>query len=363
MRAGIKEWEALHPDVAMSMAARPLSAFNDQPLREVAGDYDLLFLDHPMIGSAVEQGQLTALDQLLPHSMLRSLAADAMGSSHESYSWGGHQWATAVDAACQVSVWQDERLNTLRVAPPGTWPEVISLARDTSAVALPLYPSDTYLSLLSITATRHPDAAQPAECIGEDDIALLRELVALVDATYFDCNPPALLDLMSSSERHAPAYCPLTFGYSIYQRPGHAAHRLTFGDVPRHTLEAGRSMLGGAGLAVSATAVHPREAAQFAAWAAGADAQLRVVVPNGGQPASRTAWLDPAADEASGGFFGATRRALERARLRPRDAGWPAYQHQAGLRLVELLRQQATERQILRALTTLRNSTRKDQSS
>ena len=70
-------------------------------------------------------------------------------------------------------------------------------------------------------------------------------------------------------------------------------------------------MLGGAGLAVSASSTHASEAADFAAWVAGARAQREVVLPNGGQPASRGAWLDPRADEIVGGFFSGTRRTLE----------------------------------------------------
>lgn len=112
-------------------------------------------------------------------------------------------------------------------------------------------------------------------------------------------------------------------------------------------------MLGGAGLAVSATSKHPHDAAEFAAWVAGASAQREVVLPNGGQPASRAAWLDPEADELVGGFFSGTRRTLEEAVVRPREQWWPGFQELAGIRLVDMLQSHATEGQMIAALNTL----------
>ena len=259
----------------------------------------------------------------------------------------------AVDAACQVAVWQTDRLAGFDAEPPQTWDDVLALAQRPGCVALPLYPSDAYLSLLSIAATLRPAAPVTPELIDEEAVAFLRELVSLVRKDCFSWNPPALLDLMSSQSTDAPAYCPLTFGYSTYQRPASTGRRLTFADVPDGSTGRGRSVLGGAGLAVTATSKHPYDAADFAAWVAGASAQREVVLPNGGQPASRGAWLDPEADELVGGFFSGTRRTLEEAVVRPREQWWPRFQEQAGIRLVDLLRSHATEDQIIAALNKL----------
>ena len=71
-------------------------------------------------------------------------------------------------------------------------------------------------------------------------------------------------------------------------------------------------MLGGAGLAVSAASAHPAEAAAFAAWASGAEAQHDIVARTGGQPGHRSAWDDPELDALAGGFYSGTRASIER---------------------------------------------------
>ena len=103
MEACARGWSLRHSDVAISWEARPLADFGDQPLEEVASRYDLLLIDHPFCGAAEVAGVLRPLDELLTPEELVALAADAVGPSHDSYAFNGHQWALAIDAACQVS--------------------------------------------------------------------------------------------------------------------------------------------------------------------------------------------------------------------------------------------------------------------
>jgi multiple sugar transport system substrate-binding protein len=200
-------------------------------------------------------------------------------------------------------------------------------------VALPLYPSDAILSLLSISA----DLRSTDGLWAEEAVEILVELVRLVDQRSFQLNPPGLLDLMASTSADVPVYAPLLFGYTNYQRPDARGRRLRFCQPPS-VGERPAAVLGGAGLAVSASSKQAHEAAAFAAWIAGADVQRTVVLGNNGQPASRSVWLDPAADEVVGGFFSGTRATIESSYLRPRFVWWPAYQEAAGIRLTEALR-------------------------
>ena len=89
-------------------------------------------------------------------------------------------------------------------------------------------------------------------------------------------------------------------------------------------------MLGGAGLAVSAASTLPAEAAAFAAWASGAEAQRDIVARAGGQPGQRSAWDDPELDALTGRFYSGTRASIEQAWVRPRDEWWPGFQLEAG---------------------------------
>jgi multiple sugar transport system substrate-binding protein len=102
-------------------------------------------------------------------------------------------------------------------------------------------------------------------------------------------------------------------------------------------------VLGGAGLAVSSASTHPTEAAEFAAWASGADAQHDIVARTGGQPGNRSAWDDPECDAIAAGFYSGTRASIERAWVRPREDWWPGFQLAAGRLLTEGLLDQPPE--------------------
>jgi multiple sugar transport system substrate-binding protein len=241
MTAAARVWSAQR--AAIRWDSRPLAAFNDQPIAETVAGYDLVFVDHPAIAEAAGAGCLLPLDELVEPGTLRSLAADAIAGSHDSYTYAGHQWAVAVDAACQVAAVDPARYTD---QPPRTWQEVLRLATKVPGlVGLPLYPSDAIISLISITG------GAPDELIGQTAVEVLVELAAQVDPRCFDLNPPGLLDVMASAETAGPAYVPLLFGYTDYQRPTRR-HPIRFSDAPTMDGQPGGTVLGGAGLAVPA---------------------------------------------------------------------------------------------------------------
>jgi multiple sugar transport system substrate-binding protein len=309
---------------------RSLTAFGDQPLEEVASSYDVLIIDHPFCGTAAATGSLAQLDELVSAHRLAELAADSIGPSHASYSYGGHQWALAADAACQVTAVRDDLLGE---APIDTWDAVLELARSRPGrVALPLSPPHAISSWLTLVANaRGPLAVGPSLThaeVGMRAFELLRELASLGPTEALAWEPPdALVRLTHTDEL---VCVPLTYGYVTYSRAGSVVQPCRFTDIPSAGYGPVGSVLGGAGVAVSSTSHHLAEAAAFAAWASGADAQSRFVAPSGGQPGSRTVWLDPAVDAAAGGFYTGTRATIEAAWVRPRDPWWPAFQHEAG---------------------------------
>ena len=81
-----------------------------------------MLIDHPHIGLIAETGCAVPLDETSAAGDLAALAACSPGRSHESYHYGGHQWAVAVDAACQVSA----RRPDLLPEPPVSWDDVSS---------------------------------------------------------------------------------------------------------------------------------------------------------------------------------------------------------------------------------------------
>ncbi len=318
---------------------RSLTAFGDQPLDEVASAYDLLVIDHPFCGTAVATGSLAPLDELIPADHLAKLAADSIGPSYASYSYAGHQWALATDAACQVTAVRDDLLGD---APIDTWDAVVEVARSRPGrVALPLSPPHAISSWLTLVANARGPLANGASLTdaeaGMRAFELLHELASLGPDEALAWEPPDALARLTDADELVCV--PLTYGYVTYSTAGSVALPCRFTDIPSAGYGPVGSVLGGAGLAVSSSSRRRAEAAAFAAWASGEDAQSRLVAPSGGQPGSRTAWLDPSLDAAAGGFYSGTRASVEAAWVRPRDAWWPAFQLEAGALLNAALRE------------------------
>lgn len=354
MRACTAAWAALRPEVELSWDHRSLTAFGDEPVEQVADRYDLVMIDHPFCGTAEATGTLAPLDDLLADDVLSDLAADSVGPSHASYSFHGRQWALATDAACQVAAVRDDLLAD---AAPETWDEVRELARvRRGGVAVPLAPAQAMCAFLTLCANAgSPAGEDPARLVdpevGHAAIALLSELYELgpEDAVAWE-QPDVLARLTTGDEL---VYVPLVFGFVTYARADRTPKPCRFLDLASAGAGPVGAILGGAGLAVSATSAHPDEAAAFAAFASGADAQRTLVGPAGGQPGSRTAWNDPDLDRAAGGFFAGTTATIERAWVRPRERWWPRFQLDGGRLLSRGLASGETPRMLLGAVGSL----------
>ena len=88
------------------------------------------------------------------------------------------------------------------------------------------------------------------------------------------------------------------------------------------------TMLGGTGLAISARCQRKDIAAQFAQFVASPSTQCGIFFHSGGQPGHRSAWLDDRLNAACSNFFCDTLATLDRAFIRPRDAGYLDFQDQ-----------------------------------
>ena len=329
MLAAADAWHA-RTGVTVAWEFRPLAAFNDQPLHELAPAYDVLVIDHPAVAEAVAHDALAPLESLLPGERVRRLAAEAIGPSGPSYRYAGATWAFAVDAACHVSARQPRQLEALGATAPATWDDVLALARRAPGrVALPLLPADALCALLSIAATLGAPVAVDGR-ITPEAVALLAELAPLLHPDSWRCAPPQLLVRMAGGE--PIAYMPLTFGYM-----GLAGGELRFGDAPTDATGRRAPILGGAGLAVSAAATDPRLAAAFAAWTCDATAQRSVVLARGGQPAHGAVWSNPGRDALATAFFHDTGSSMEHAYVRPAHPAWPAFHRDAGADLAAAL--------------------------
>ncbi len=334
MVATAKRFGELHPDIDIQFSTRSLKDFGDFPIEKLTDTYDIIVIDHPFCGVAVETGCILPLEGLVGADFLAEQAANSVGPSHRSYDFAGHHWALATDAAGHVSAHRPDLLAALGVAAPTTWDEVMALARKQAGtgyaqVAVPTVPVDAIMAFCSIATTHGEEPFLDGEHVvsrqmGRFVLEFLRELVGAGHPLCTKRNPPQTLDIMSDTDEIA--YVPLLFGYSNYGRPGFRKNVVRFAPVPGGA----GGIIGGAGVAISANCKHVEAAAAYAKFVADPDTQRGLYFQSGGQPGHRKAWLDPAVNAACSNFFFDTLPGLDAGYLRPRYLGYMHVQETSG---------------------------------
>jgi len=339
MVATAQRFAETHSGIEILWQKRSLQAFGDQPLEQLAPQFDLLVIDHPFVGYAAANPVLLPLDQYLPAEFLKDQAMNSVGKSYESYVYGldGHLWALPIDAATPVSALRPDLLER----PPETWEELLALARR-GMVILPAIPIDSLMHfyMLCIGLGQEP-CATPERVVDADlgatALELLRELLSNCEVPCLERNPIQTYETLASGG-HA-AYCPFAYGYTNYARVGYASHILRFGGLIQFNGAPLRSTLGGTGLAISRSCRHPEVALAYVQYVASPACQRGLYVAAGGQPGHRSAWLDDTANTTTNNFFRDTLPTLDVAFLRPRYYGYMHFQEQAGLVVHRYLRE------------------------
>ncbi len=327
--------------VSVRWIPRSLHDFGIASVKSLARDYDLIVVDHPHAGAMADSGCVLPLDEFADPAVLAALAKHSPGGSQQSYHYGGHQWALAIDAACHASAWRQDLLPE----PPAGWDEVLALS-DTGQVLWPLCGTDAYASLLTLAAASGRPCGSATSSFVDRDVGrwalgLMHSVARRSDRRCLAMNPIAALDAMSGTDDFA--YCPLTFCYVNYSRADAVGKTITFGDIPAVTSGApavsqagdgsaaaggpvSGALLGGAGLAVSALRPQARRAIDYTLYVADAQTQRGLYFTSGGQPAHQAAWADPQIDAASGGFFSGLAGTIRRAWTRPRGPAFAGVQ-------------------------------------
>ncbi len=353
--AASQRFEELHPGIRILWEKRSLDEFGHAGLAELSRSYDLLIIDHPMLGDAHHNHTLIDLQPLLPAEALADLESDALGQCLASYRYENCLYALPVDAAAPAASFRPDLLERKGHPVPADWKQVIELARR-GLVRMPGFPADIFLNLMGMCASRGSsvasgeylfDRAIATRCLEE-----LRELASLMPETIYAMNPIALYETMASVDEFA--YCPFAYIYSNYSRPGFAANILLFANLA--TLSEGtplRAVLGGTGIAISSKCTNIEAALDFCSFVAGRHCQSHLYGMCGGQPASNAAWRDPLLNRISNNFFERTLESILTASVRPRYAGYIALQRSAGMLIVEYLRHKVTAARTLQGLDNL----------
>ncbi|GGA55692.1 hypothetical protein GCM10011507_03720 [Edaphobacter acidisoli] len=364
MVATAQRFSELNPGVQIHWQKRSLQAFADAPLADLAARFDLLVIDHPSIGEAAEHELLLPLDQHLPAEFLEGQAHNSVGKSHASYDYEGHQYALAIDAATPIAGFRADLFARAKTEPPRTWSELLALAHR-GLVTVPAIPIDSLMNVFMLANalgdepfTRTDEVV--GEAAGKQALKMLRELVQLSARGALERNPIATWQLLCDSDK--VAYCPFAYGYSNYSRQGYAASVLTTSGLVRLDPKSPplRSTLGGAGLAISKSTKHPEAALAYAQFVASPAIQSTIYANAGGQPGHRAAWQDSALNAATNNFFADTLETLDAAWVRPRFAGFIAFQDEASKIIHEYLVKGGYEAKVLEEMNHALRRAKKD---
>lgn len=319
---------------------RSLYSFGEGDLGTFAEDYDLVIYDHPFVGDARQQGWLLDLNAFLTPVQKAHFADDEVGASWQSYAYGGGVWALPIDTAAQTAAWRADLLDHHGLAVPKSLDDLPAFAGRAAKLGLsigwPSVPTDLMCSLVSIAASNgfNPgrDEGGFLSVVAIEAVARQLKLLARISHPKSrEWNPIRCLDHMATNDD--VAYVPYLFNYVNYSS-GNPARPITFGAPPVAVKGfPARTLLGGAGIGVSAKSARPRAAFDYAMYLCSSDYQSGDYVVHGGQPGSRTAWQSDTCNAITGGFFRNTLPVLDKAYLRPTHAGFVPFFHDATLKL------------------------------
>jgi multiple sugar transport system substrate-binding protein len=205
-------------------------------------------------------------------------------------------------------------------------------------MAVPLCPVDIWCVLLTLSAqfanghvfSESGILYEPAAWALEE----IRDWRSFLHKDSFRMNPITLLEQMSSGDDII--YCPFVFGYTNYARKNFRQKTLQFVDVPTLRNNNVSSILGGAGIAVSAKTKVLPECIAFIKYIVDPVIQKSIYYENGGQPAALDAWNDDTCNNDCGNFFRNTLHTMEHAYVRPRIPGFNRFQEKAAVMVHEL---------------------------
>ncbi len=316
---------------------RSLTAFGDFSIEHLSKQYDLLVLDHPHSGVIAATASLVPIEEYLSYELFFKLKEQSAGPSFSCYYFQEHQWALPIDAAFQCSSY---RKDLLHYSIPGSWDEVFALANklrpNGKYVGMALCPTDSLCTFLSLSSHfGAPIAMDSKELlprgIGIEILSLMKKMCKEFHPNTLDWNPIELYDHMAQTDDIV--YSPLAFNYTNYSREGFRKNCLTFTDSLNT-----KTVLGGAGIAVSSQCKNIIEAVDYCYWICSDRVQKEIYTKNNGQPGNGTCWRDPDANNLTDNFFLNTLETLENAYVRPRYFGWPRFQEYLGKVLHEHLK-------------------------
>lgn len=321
----LQAWAKADETLKVEWDIQKLEGFESHPIDDLAEKYDLLIVDNPGIGEAVEKKCLWPLEDLLTSEQMAYLRETSTGYSWDSYQYKGKHWAIPVDAASQVCALADSNIGIV----PASWDDVLLLSQEHDGrVALSLGGPHALLTFYSICQSLGGKLFE-GPCFVLDTRTAIQAL-HIMQALYRRQNkaltPLNPIDLLDEMARGTFDLCPAIFGYINYSTPD-SGRRVKFYNTPHcgdSTVHG--SVLGGTGLAVSSRCTPTPELIRHIMTYVSEEMQKTLVVENGGQPANILAWKDKRANDLTHHFFSGTLETVTQAYLRPKYHGYISFQ-------------------------------------
>jgi multiple sugar transport system substrate-binding protein len=322
--ASSKVFMSHNPGIRIEWHKRSLEDFGYQPLSNLVTKFDLLMIDHPFVGEAHARQLFIPLEEVLSPAFLDEQSNAHIGTSYQSYTWQGSQYALPIDASAQFSACNDQYLKEHDV--PENWDEYMRHMRHSKfreKVIWPLCPTDLWCSLLTICAQGNRGKSVFTENAIIQDVFLqgledLKSYTEDLNKQCFECNPILALELLSSNIFD---YSPLLFGYCNYPQVNFIN---TLSPDPKHPV----SLMGGVGIAISAFSINLDEVSQFLYFLSD-KTSMDAYFLAGGQPSLRSYWESAETNHYRNSFFRNTFWSMENAYMRPRFSGFHLFQKKA----------------------------------
>ena len=186
-----QRFEEQNRHVQIVWERRSLHEFGHAGLSRLARSFDLLVIDHPMLGDADRRSMLLDLKAMLSQTALDALKQEALGPCLDSYWFHGKLYALPIDAAAPAASLRADLLQSAGREDPHTWPELLRLTQH-GCVRMPGFPADLFLNFLGLCVSYGSTVASEDQFLSRA-IALrcledLRELASLMRETIYSMN-------------------------------------------------------------------------------------------------------------------------------------------------------------------------------
>lgn len=352
--AAAQRYEELHNGVRIHWDKRTLDEFGHKPIDQIAGDYDLIVIDHPWAGFCFEHNLVTDLKKLLTRHQWDDLQNNCVGASFDSYIFDDKLLAIPIDLATPVPSWRPDLINTNSFKLPVTWEDLILMA-DRHQVIMPAFNADLFLNWMMLLYALEAHPFENRDAIAEKNKAieaasLLKRLAEPMPKEIINWNPINIAELMTRKDEFI--YCPFAYSYGNYCRPSFTDKPLRYGNLIQFSGKRLKSIAGGTGIAISTSCEEVEMALDFSIYCASPNIQSSLYTLAGGQAVRRETWMNKDLTALAGGFYADSYLSHSEALIRPRYNGYVPLQQKAGKWLQQFILGEVDENKLIEEINT-----------